>query len=69
MRWGLLPPFVKDPKTSPPLINERAEGTPDQSAFRRAFAERRCLVPGDSFYEWTGQGARRPFLPRRAKTD
>jgi putative SOS response-associated peptidase YedK len=68
MRWGLLPPFVRDPKAGPPMINARGEGIATKSAFRRAFAERRCLVPADGFYEWTGpKGKRRPFLlrPRR----
>ena len=65
MRWGLLPQFVKDPKAGPPMINARAEGIATKSAFARAFAERRCLVPADGFYEWIGQkGARRPFLLR-----
>ena len=50
------------------MINARAEGIATKSAFRRAFAERRCLVPADGFYEWTGpKGARRPFLLRPRK--
>lgn len=50
------------------MINARAEGTSTKSAFRRAFAERRCLVPADGFDEWTGpKGARRPFLLRPRK--
>lgn len=65
MRWGLLPSFVKDPKTLTTLINARAEGVLTKPAFRQAFAKRRCLVPADGFYEWTGpKGARRPFLLR-----
>jgi putative SOS response-associated peptidase YedK len=65
MRWGLLPTFVKDPKGRPPLINARAEGIAEKPAFRQAFARRRCLVPADGFYEWTGpKAARRPFLLR-----
>ncbi len=38
MRWGLLPPFVKDPKQFPTLINARAEGGADQTRlpFRHA---------------------------------
>ena len=65
MRWGLLPPFVRDPKAGPPMINARAEGVAKNSAYKRAFAERRCLVPADGFYEWTGpKGKRRPFLLR-----
>jgi putative SOS response-associated peptidase YedK len=65
MRWGLLPSFVKDPKTFTTLINARAEGIATKPAFRQAYAKRRCLVPADGFYEWTGpKGARRPFLLR-----
>ena len=65
MRWGLLPRFVKDPKTFPTLINARSEGVMSKPAFRQAFARRRCLVPADGFYEWTGRkGARRPFMLR-----
>jgi putative SOS response-associated peptidase YedK len=65
MRWGLLPAFVKDPKTFTTLINARAEGIADKPAFRQAYGRRRCLVPADGFYEWTGpKGARRPFLLR-----
>jgi putative SOS response-associated peptidase YedK len=68
MRWGLLPSFVRDPKAGPPMINARAEGISTKSAFCSAFAERRCLVPADGFYEWTGpKGARRPFLVRPRK--
>jgi putative SOS response-associated peptidase YedK len=65
MRWGLLPSFVKDPKTFTTLINVRAEGISTKPAFRQAYVKRRCLVPADGFYEWTGpKGARRPFLLR-----
>jgi len=65
MRWGLLPPFVKDPKGSPPLINARSEGATSKPSFRNAFAHRRCLIPADGFYEWTGpKGKRRPFFLR-----
>jgi putative SOS response-associated peptidase YedK len=63
MRWGLLPPFVKDPKQFPTLINARSEEVLDKPSFRNAARRRRCLVPADGFYEWTGpKGKRRPFL-------
>jgi len=65
MRWGLLPPFVRDPNAGAPMINARAEGIATKSAYERACADRRCVVPADGFYEWTGsKGARRPFLLR-----
>lgn len=70
MRWGLLPSFVTDPKKFPTLINARSEEVLAKPSFRNAMRWRRCLVPADGFYEWTGpKGKRRPFLlrPREAK--
>jgi putative SOS response-associated peptidase YedK len=65
MRWGLLPSFVKDPKKFPTLINARAEEALTKASFRNAMRWRRCLIPADGFYEWTGPKAkRRPFLLR-----
>jgi putative SOS response-associated peptidase YedK len=65
MRWGLLPSFVKDLKQFPTLINARSEEVLDKPSFRQAMRYRRCLVPVDGFYEWTGpKGKRRPFLLR-----
>lgn len=65
MRWGLLPSFVKDLKQFPTLINARSEEVLDKPSFRQAMRYRRCLVPADGFYEWTGpKGKRRPFLLR-----
>ena len=65
MRWGLLPAFVKDPNTFPTLINARSEDVLTKPSFRHAARRRRCLVPADGFYEWTGpKGKRRPFHVR-----
>ncbi len=65
MRWGLLPSFVKDTKRFPTLINARSEDALEKASFRHAIRYRRCLVPADGFYEWTGpKGRRRPFLLR-----
>lgn len=67
MRWGLIPSWVKDPKTIALLINARAETLAEKPAFRAAFKRRRCLVPADGFYEWQALGTRRqPFaiVPR-----
>jgi putative SOS response-associated peptidase YedK len=36
-----------------------------KASFRNAMRWRRCLIPADGFYEWTGEkGKRRPFLLR-----
>jgi putative SOS response-associated peptidase YedK len=68
MRWGLLPSWVKDPKTFPLLINARGESVLDKPAFRNAMRRRRCLIPTDGFYEWqagpTAGGPKRPSFVR-----
>jgi len=62
VRWGLLPSWVKDPKTFTLLINARGETAAEKPAFRAAMKRRRCLIPADGFYEWQATGDRkRPF--------
>jgi putative SOS response-associated peptidase YedK len=62
VRWGLLPSWVKDPKTFTLLINARGESAAEKPAFRAAMKRRRCLIPADGFYEWQAAGDRkRPF--------
>ena len=62
MRWGLLPAWVKDPKTFPLLINARGESVLDKPAFRNAMRRRRCLIPTDGFYEWQPGPPKRPYF-------
>jgi len=65
VRWGLIPPWVKDPRKFTLLINARAESVNDKPAFRYPMRRRRCLVPADGFYEWKDEGGRkRPFCVR-----
>jgi putative SOS response-associated peptidase YedK len=66
VRWGLIPPWVKDPKAFSLLINARSETIDEKPAFRNAMKRRRCLFPADGFYEWKTEGAhKRPFVARR----
>ena len=67
VRWGLIPSWVKDPRNFATLVNARAETVAEKSSFRGALRHKRCLVPANGFYEWTGPArARRPyhFRPR-----
>ena len=66
VRWGLVPPWVKDPRNFSLLVNARAESVNDKPAFRNAMRRRRCLFPADGFYEWKDEGAagKRPFCVR-----
>jgi putative SOS response-associated peptidase YedK len=57
VRWGLLPSWVKDPKSFTLLINARA-----------AMKRRRCLIPADGFYEWKALGTRKQPYFIRAKS-
>lgn len=53
MRWGFAGP------NNASLINARAETAASKASFGAAFAQRRCLVPADSFYEWQPLSDRR----------
>ncbi|MBT8409661.1 MAG: SOS response-associated peptidase [Alphaproteobacteria bacterium] len=53
MRWGFIPHWYKKPGDGPLLINARSETIAEKPAFRQACRERRCLVLGSGFFEWT----------------
>jgi len=59
MRWGLIPPWAKDPAIGNQLINARAETIATKPAFRVPLREQRCLIPSDGFYEWETRGRRK----------
>lgn len=58
-KWGLVNTWAKDAKRAAKQINARSETIATNAAFREAFGKRRCVVPADGFYEWTGAGATR----------
>jgi len=65
VRWGLIPPWVEDPRRFSLIVNARVESVNDKPAFRNAMRRRRCLFPADGFYEWRDDGGRkRPFCVR-----
>ncbi len=51
--WGFVPSWTKDkPKLRP--INAKCETAATSGMFRKAYAQRRCLVLADGFYEPKG---------------
>lgn len=66
-RWGLVPGWAKDPSVGSRMINARVESLATKPAFRKAVAQRRCLVPAEGYYEWTdppeGSPRRTPRVP------
>ncbi len=60
LRWGLIPSWSKDKKTS--FINARADTVATKPAFRAASKRRRCLILADGYYEWRTEGkTKTPF--------
>jgi putative SOS response-associated peptidase YedK len=61
----LIPGWAKDLSKFSTLINARMETLLEKPSFRGAMRHKRCLVPADGFYEWTGKaGAKQPHLIR-----
>jgi putative SOS response-associated peptidase YedK len=58
-RWGLLPPWAKDPRAGARMINARSETVAGSPAFAASFQKRRCLVPADGWFEWVRTGKQR----------
>ena len=59
--WGLVKSGSKDASMAARTINARSETVETRGAFRDAFQKRRCVVPADGFFEWTGaKTARQP---------
>ena len=66
LKWGLLPHWTKEPTTAHRPINARAETLAASGMFREAFAQRRCLVPANAFYEWKAtEGGKQPYAIAR----
>jgi putative SOS response-associated peptidase YedK len=65
VRWGLIPHWVKDPGDFATLVTARAETVLEKPSFKTPMRHRRCIVPADAYYEWTGKpGAKTPHVIR-----
>lgn len=67
-RWGLVPFWAKDTKIGNRMINARAETIATKNAFRKPFQRQRCIIPVDSFYEWTRLEGDEKKTPMRIHT-
>jgi putative SOS response-associated peptidase YedK len=66
-RWWLVPSWSKEPGSKYPMFNARAETVREKPSFKTPFEKRRCIVPADGFYEWTGpKNDRVPHFIQRA---
>src|SRR6266851_3830615 len=61
-RWGLVNRWARDDSRGGQCINAKAETLEQRPSFSEAFQQRRCIVPADGFYEWTGPKAKRQPL-------
>ena len=67
MSWGFTFRNRSGGGSSRPLFNARSETLAQRPAFRTAFAERRCLIPANGFYEWRSDGGKKaPMWIHRA---
>jgi putative SOS response-associated peptidase YedK len=61
--WGLVPFWAKDISIGSKVINARVETLSSKPAFKAALKHRRCLIPANGFYEWSGKaGSIQPYF-------
>ena len=69
-RWGLLPSWAEDLSMGARMINARSETVAEKPSFRKAFLQRRCLIPADGYLEWKRSGgSKQPYLAHRPGND
>jgi putative SOS response-associated peptidase YedK len=68
-RWGLVPSWAKEISFGSRTINARSETVDTQPSYRSAFKARRCLVPINSFFEWSGPKGHRSKWRIRLKEE
>ena len=52
--WGLINHWAKDAKRAARQINARCESLASSRVWKPAFERRRCVIPADGWFEWTG---------------
>src|SRR5215210_9171881 len=65
LRWGLIPAWADDSSIGSRMINARSETAAEKPSFRKAFKERRCLIPAAGFCAWQKtNGGKQPYYIR-----
>lgn len=59
VRWGFVPAWAREVAPGKPLTNARIETILEKPSFKHAVRRRRCLIPSDGFYEWSGEQGRK----------
>src|SRR5687768_16423122 len=63
MSWGLVPSWEPAPETRYSTQTARMLRAPQSRLFRRAWAERRCVVPMNGYYKWDRESSpRQPYF-------
>lgn len=69
-RWGLIPFFAKDKKSSLSMINARAETVFEKPAFRRCIQSKRGIMVMSGYFEWhEEEGKKKPYYFKHSKDD
>jgi putative SOS response-associated peptidase YedK len=61
LKWGFIPSWSKDISIGYKMINAKAETITTKPAFRNSLQTKRCLIPADSFYEWSKDAEKTPY--------
>ena len=67
MSWGLVPSWEPAPSTHYSTQTARLERAPRSRLYRRAWAQRRCVVPMNGYYKWDRESRpRQPYFIQAA---
>lgn len=60
LQWGFVPSWAKSEEGIPKgYINARIETVLEKPTFKKAFSQRRCLIPVSGYYEWAMLGKKK----------
>lgn len=58
-RWWLVPSWAKEPSTQFKMFNARSETIESSKAYKKPFAQKRCIAPASGWYEWKNEGGKK----------